>query len=243
MVGRRPFGSFWVVRQSGNAKRDSRVRRETKRSGNAITNTTTHPAPLLIFASPARALPRSPEKDWSYPLGVRIHRLWLYPRLDVRGPRTGAPAPGDQPARATKAPQPRKLGLHRARHVLLLLTTRRRPLPNPGHPFRRQLPRRGIRMEPMGRTIRSPAQTPVLGQRRGASGNRTERHPHLPLGVRTGLPQPAGHWRTAGPLRLGARRRPARLSRGRHAQLPVVLPRRRIRNRRLLCVLAVATRR
>ena len=34
--GARPFGYFWVVRQSGNAKSTSRVRRETKRSANAI---------------------------------------------------------------------------------------------------------------------------------------------------------------------------------------------------------------
>src|SRR6218665_3377846 len=36
MVGRRPFGSFW-----GNAKRDSRVRRETKRPAHAVTNQNT----------------------------------------------------------------------------------------------------------------------------------------------------------------------------------------------------------
>src|SRR6218665_998818 len=39
-VGASVFGSFW-----GNAKRDSRVRRETKRSAHAVTKTTTAPRP------------------------------------------------------------------------------------------------------------------------------------------------------------------------------------------------------
>ncbi|CEI07420.1 putative membrane protein [Pseudomonas aeruginosa] len=58
-------------------------------------------------------------------------------------------------------------------------------------------------MEPVGRAVRGVAQAPLLGQRGGPPGDRSERQPYLSLGVRAWLPYPPGE-RPAGPLRLGA---------------------------------------
>ncbi len=75
-VGARPFGFFWVVRQSGNAKRNSRVRRETKRSAHAIKqnsdisqSTSNRQKPIAPLQSP----PYSPAVAAHQRLGLATH--------------------------------------------------------------------------------------------------------------------------------------------------------------------------